>query len=293
MGVAYVRPAAGHGRGAPGGLGADAGPRQRRDLRSCARPRGLHQGARRRHGRQAARAREPPRASSSGCRSPSPTYPLRVEGVRQAIAALGAEVPPLQRDEYTLEQLLDEVVGPSPQLMAIAVHKHRVHYVVDGCMTERTEVRTDCGTATTIAAESEDPTRVVATVLALGLELQPQRQPAARAQDFGGVRRAPLRRHRRRHELGEVPPRRAARRRRAGGQSTTARRSPGSAKASTRRDGCRTSRSDAPSRRSPRWRPRRRAPAQRTSPRSALPGCGWRQTATCSWTRCARSAASR
>ena len=34
-------------------------------------------------------------------------------------------------------------------------------------------MRTDCGTATTIAAESEDPTRVVATVLALGLELQP------------------------------------------------------------------------------------------------------------------------
>ena len=100
-------------------------------------------------------------------------YPLRVEGVREAIAALGAEVPPLQRDEYTLEQLLDEVVGPSPQLMAIAVHKHRVHYMVDGCMTECSEVRTDYGTAKTIAAESEDPTRVLATVLALGLELQP------------------------------------------------------------------------------------------------------------------------
>ena len=94
-------------------------------------------------------------------------------GRRQAIAALGAEVPPLQRDEYTLEQLLDEVVGPSPQLMAIAVHKHRVHYMVDGCMIELTEVRTDCGTATTIAAESEDPTRVVATVRALGLERSP------------------------------------------------------------------------------------------------------------------------
>ena len=54
-------------------------------------------------------------------------HPLRVEGIREAIAALGAEVPPLQREEYTLEQLLDDVVGPSPQLMAIAVHKHRVH----------------------------------------------------------------------------------------------------------------------------------------------------------------------
>jgi exopolyphosphatase/guanosine-5'-triphosphate,3'-diphosphate pyrophosphatase len=101
------------------------------------------------------------------------TYPLRAEGIREAIGALGAEIPPLQRDEYTLEQFLDEVVGPSPQLMAIAVHKHRVHYTVDGCMTERSEVRTDHGTAQTIAIESEDPARVVATVLALGLELQP------------------------------------------------------------------------------------------------------------------------
>jgi exopolyphosphatase/guanosine-5'-triphosphate,3'-diphosphate pyrophosphatase len=100
-------------------------------------------------------------------------YPLRVEGIREAIAALGADVPPLQREHYTLEQMLDEIVGPSPQLMAIAVHKHRVHYMVDGCMTELSEVRTDRGTAKTIAVESEDPTRVVATVLALGLELQP------------------------------------------------------------------------------------------------------------------------
>ncbi|MGZ6707315.1 MAG: Ppx/GppA phosphatase family protein [Solirubrobacteraceae bacterium] len=100
-------------------------------------------------------------------------FPLRAEGILEAIAALGADVPPLQRDEYTLEQLLDEVVGPSPQLMAIAVHKHRTHYTVDGCMAELTEVRTDHGTAKTIAVESEDPTRVVATVHALGLELQP------------------------------------------------------------------------------------------------------------------------
>ena len=100
-------------------------------------------------------------------------YPLRAEGIREAIAALGADAPPLRRDEYTLEQLLDEVVGPSPQLMAIAVHKHRTHYMVDGCMTELSEVRTDHGAAKTIAVESEDPARVVATVRALGLELAP------------------------------------------------------------------------------------------------------------------------
>ena len=100
-------------------------------------------------------------------------YPLRAEGIRDAIAALGATIPPLQRGQYTFAQLLDEVVGPSPELMAIEVHKHRSHYLVDGCMTELSEVRTDHGTARTIAVESEDPDRVVATVRALDLELRP------------------------------------------------------------------------------------------------------------------------
>jgi exopolyphosphatase / guanosine-5'-triphosphate,3'-diphosphate pyrophosphatase len=101
------------------------------------------------------------------------TFPLRAEGIGEAIAALGATIPPLERDVYTFEQLLDEVVGPSPELMATAVHKHRSHYLVDGCMTELSELRTDHGAATTIAVESEDPDRVVATVRVLGLELRP------------------------------------------------------------------------------------------------------------------------
>ena len=101
------------------------------------------------------------------------TYPLGAEGIAEAIAALGATVAPLERDEYTLEQLLDEVVGPSPELMATAVHKHRSHFLIDGCMAELSEVRTDRGTAKTIAVESEDPARVVATVLALGFQLRP------------------------------------------------------------------------------------------------------------------------
>jgi exopolyphosphatase/guanosine-5'-triphosphate,3'-diphosphate pyrophosphatase len=100
-------------------------------------------------------------------------YPLRARGIRDAIAALSGTIPTLERDAYTFEQLIDEVVGPSPELMATDVHKHRSHYLVDGCMTELSEVRTDHGTAKTIAVEDEDPERVVATVRALGLELGP------------------------------------------------------------------------------------------------------------------------
>jgi exopolyphosphatase / guanosine-5'-triphosphate,3'-diphosphate pyrophosphatase len=100
-------------------------------------------------------------------------YPLQVAGIRRALAALGAQAPPLQRDHYSLAQLLDEVVGPSPELVAVAVHKHREHHLVEGVMVELSEIGTEHGSVPTIAVESEDPARVVATVAALGLALHP------------------------------------------------------------------------------------------------------------------------
>ena len=79
----------------------------------------------------------------------------------------------LARAAYTLDQFIDEVVGPNPELVAVAVRKHRTHYTVGGAMVELSELRTDHGAARTIAVESEDPARVVATVRELGLEGRP------------------------------------------------------------------------------------------------------------------------
>ena len=287
VGVAHVRRAAGHRRGAPGGLGdrrRSATATRSTFLRSAARPPSRRATA---SWTSSGSSASTPKASSSGCRSPRPTYPLRVEGVREAIAALGAEVPPLQRDEYTLEQLLDEVVGPSPQLMAIAVHKHRVHYMVDGCMAELSEVRTDCGTAQTIAVESEDPTRVVATVLALGLELQPNVSLPRELKTLAGFdahRFAVI-------DVGTNSVKFHVGERRADGSWRTV---DDRAEITRLGEGLDASGrlQDEPVRRTVAaiagMGPRRRAPAARRSRRSALPGCGRRPTATCSSTRCAR-----
>ena len=79
----------------------------------------------------------------------------------------------LGRDAYSLEALLDEIIGPSPALTAVGVHKLRRHYSVAGAMAERSEVRAEGREIGTIAVESEDQTRVPAALRELGLEARP------------------------------------------------------------------------------------------------------------------------
>src|SRR4051812_31285514 len=100
-------------------------------------------------------------------------FPLGADEIAKLEEALHAPVQVLARTAYTLEQFVDEVVGANPELVAVAVCKHRGHYTVGGAMVELSKLRTDHGAARTIAVESEDPARVLATVRDLGLEGRP------------------------------------------------------------------------------------------------------------------------
>ena len=81
-------------------------------------------------------------------------------------------VPPprLDRDVYTLDQFLDELVEPASAFRAVNVYKHRVRYMVHGCMAELTDVVADGKATRTIAVESEVPPDVTAAVRDLGLD---------------------------------------------------------------------------------------------------------------------------
>jgi exopolyphosphatase/guanosine-5'-triphosphate,3'-diphosphate pyrophosphatase len=100
-------------------------------------------------------------------------FPLGPEDVRAALAALGVAGTELERDAYTLDQLVDEVVGASPALATVAVHKRRVHYLVGDCMVELSEVTAGNRSTRTIAVEAEDPALVAATVRELQLDGRP------------------------------------------------------------------------------------------------------------------------
>jgi exopolyphosphatase / guanosine-5'-triphosphate,3'-diphosphate pyrophosphatase len=100
-------------------------------------------------------------------------FPLAADDVRSVFGALRADVPPLERDAYTLGQLDAEIVQPSSELRAIEVRKHRERHTLGGCMAELTGMSTDAGAVRTIAVESEDPALVLATVRDLGLADRP------------------------------------------------------------------------------------------------------------------------
>ena len=99
--------------------------------------------------------------------------PVAATELRSLLEALHVTVPALSRETYDLEQLVGEIVDPHDDLRAVPVHKHRVHYLLDGCMVELTDVRSGAHASRTIAVENADPELVRATVKALALWTRP------------------------------------------------------------------------------------------------------------------------
>jgi exopolyphosphatase / guanosine-5'-triphosphate,3'-diphosphate pyrophosphatase len=120
-------------------------------------------------------------------------FPLPATEVVSVLETLHVPVPRLERTAYTLDELVDEVVRPSPDLDAVRLHKKRSRHTIGGCRAESTDVRTDRASTRTIAVESEDPAGVIATVRELGLDSRPNlNYPRALKElvGFGGGRYA-------------------------------------------------------------------------------------------------------
>jgi len=120
-------------------------------------------------------------------------FPVTSSAVAELLEALDVAVPPLGRETYDWDQLLDEVVESQDDLLAVAVSKHRIRHLIDGCMAELTDVRSGARATRTIAVESEDPTVVRTTVQALGLWGRPNvsvSRGLAQLVGFGGRRYA-------------------------------------------------------------------------------------------------------
>ncbi len=83
---------------------------------------------------------------------------------------LGIEPPPLARDEYTLGQLVDEIVAVHPDLAAAEVVKRRQMFAVNGCTGEVSDVTIDGRPVQTVAIESSDLDALRRTRTALGLD---------------------------------------------------------------------------------------------------------------------------
>jgi len=91
-------------------------------------------------------------------------FPMAATDVVKVFAALHLAAPAMERESYTLEQFVDELVAPSRVLRAVKIHKRRVRYKVGGCTSEVTDVTAEGKSTRTIAIESEDAAAVVAAV---------------------------------------------------------------------------------------------------------------------------------
>jgi exopolyphosphatase/guanosine-5'-triphosphate,3'-diphosphate pyrophosphatase len=101
-------------------------------------------------------------------------FPLSAVDVTRVLTALGVSpAADPDRPAYTWREMVDEVVAPHPDLLAVGVHKVRQRYTIDGCAAEVTEVRTDHATTWTTAVESEDPAAVMRVLHRLGLRARP------------------------------------------------------------------------------------------------------------------------
>ncbi len=84
--------------------------------------------------------------------------------------AFGLDMPALERDEYTLEQYLEEVIRPNPALSAVRVFKRRFAFTVNECIAEHGEIWINGAALQTMALESVDVPAILEGKKMLGLD---------------------------------------------------------------------------------------------------------------------------
>jgi exopolyphosphatase / guanosine-5'-triphosphate,3'-diphosphate pyrophosphatase len=97
------------------------------------------------------------------------TFPLPHREAVKVCAALRVSAPPPGISPFSLDEFLAVLAAPERGVRAVAVHKRRLHYTFNDCMAEVTEVVAEAQKVRTLAIETTDAERVIATVRDLGL----------------------------------------------------------------------------------------------------------------------------
>ncbi len=97
-------------------------------------------------------------------------FPIRAETLRDAFFPLiGLEAPPLRKDEYTRDEMLEDVVAPHPGLTAMRIRKRRRGFTIDGCLAEIATVDFGERSLQTVALEGENAADVMAVGDRIGI----------------------------------------------------------------------------------------------------------------------------
>lgn len=98
-------------------------------------------------------------------------FPIEAEALRREVfPAFGVAEPAFQRERYTLQEYLDEIIFPHPQLTAVSVFKLRFAFTVNGCITEIANLLINGAAIQTVAVEHTDVPAILKAKTMLDLE---------------------------------------------------------------------------------------------------------------------------
>ncbi|KAA3654355.1 MAG: hypothetical protein DWQ10_17865 [Calditrichaeota bacterium] len=84
-------------------------------------------------------------------------FPMTTEMIRtEVFPAFSVKEPEFKREEYTLQQYLDEIIKPHPDLAAVNVFKRRFAFTISECIAEIGEVFINGAKIITANLESVD-----------------------------------------------------------------------------------------------------------------------------------------
>ena len=97
-------------------------------------------------------------------------FPIHINDLALVYKAFGLPMPYLEKDEYSYQEYINELIGKNPDLKMVNVEKKRYGYLIDDAIVEIAEVKFDDIPIKTIAVEHANPELVVKTVKKLGLD---------------------------------------------------------------------------------------------------------------------------
>lgn len=98
-------------------------------------------------------------------------FPMDVATLRdQVFPALEVDLPEFEREVYTLEQYLAEVIEPHPRLQAVNVYKRRFGFTINDCIAELGDVYINGAKIVTANLESVDVEAILEGMKLVGLD---------------------------------------------------------------------------------------------------------------------------
>ncbi len=83
------------------------------------------------------------------------SFPMKAAMIRDEVfAAFGVAPPDFKREEYRLQEFLEEIIRPHKDLTAVKVFKRRYGFSVNNCITEYAELLINGAAIQTVAVES-------------------------------------------------------------------------------------------------------------------------------------------